>query len=118
MGATDRISRPIPITFAKEVLRSLQTLPIRDVASNTSKRKYPAKSGINESNIYEILIKDCLPYGKHIFEGDIIRDINLDLNKLNEILAENYSLKPLTYGNIMSMRFKDLKALLLSRLSK
>jgi fibrobacter succinogenes major domain (fib_succ_major) len=89
-----------------------------NVTSNTTKRKYPAKSEINESNIFNILIKDCLPYGNYVFEGDIVRDINLDLNKLNKILKENYSIQPLLFGSIASMRLKDLKALILSKLSK
>lgn len=117
--ATDRISRHIQRTSAqiRNAQRIWSNLWMEPESSNP-KRKYPVKSSINESNIFEILIKDCIPFGKYVFEGDIIRDINLDLNKLNKILEENYSLKPLTYGNIMSMRYKDFKALLLSRLSK
>lgn len=127
--ATGRISQHIQRTSAQiraaaiathasdAAQRILSNLWMKPESSNP-KRKYPVKSSINESNIFEILIKDCIPFGKYVFEGDVIRDINLDLNKLNKILEENYSLKPLTYGNIMSMRYKDFKALLLSRLSK
>lgn len=82
------------------------------------KSNYPDKSKINQSNIFNILIKDCLPYGKSVFEGDLIRDINLDLNKLNQILKEIYSLQPILFGTIASMRLKDLKALILSKLSR
>lgn len=47
-----------------------------------------------------------------------MRDIDLDLNKLNQILKENYSLQPILFGSIASMRLKDLKALILSKLSR
>lgn len=80
-------------------------------------KKYPAKSEINESTIFNLLIKDCLPYGKFVFEGDIIWEINLDLKKLNKILEEGYSIKPLNYENIRNIRLKDLKALILMKLS-
>lgn len=66
-------------------------------------KKYPSKSEINESTIFNLLIKDCLPYGKSVFEGDIIWDINLDLRKLNKILEEGYSIKPLNYENIKKL---------------
>lgn len=86
--------------------------------SNGSYRKYPKKNEINESNIFNYLIKDCIPYGKSVFEGDLVRDIELDLNKLNQILKEYYSLQPILFGSIASKRLKDLKALILSKLSR
>lgn len=91
--------------------------PVTSTVS-THKVKYPDKSKINQSNIFNIIIKDCIPYGKYVFEGDLVRDINLDLNKLNKILKENYSIQPLLFGSIASMRLKDLKALILSKLSR
>lgn len=86
--------------------------------ANIPSKKYPAKSEINESTIFNLLIKDCLPYGKSVFEGDMVCDINLDLKKLNKILEEGYSIKPLIYENIKKIRLKDLKALILMVLSK
>lgn len=85
---------------------------------STHKIKYPDKSKINQSNIFNIIIKDCIPYGKYVFEEDLVRDIDLDLNKLNQILKENYSLQPILFGSIASKRLKDLKALILSKLSR
>lgn len=97
----------------QNVISSL--FPSRNTSSIISK-KYPAKSDINESNIFNMLIKECLPYGKHVFEGDIISNVNLDLKKLNTILKDNYSVGPLIYDNIKHMRIKDLKSLILMKL--
>jgi len=126
IDANDKLTSSIRAA-SSQIQAAVQTASLRiwskilegnNVTSNTTKKKYPAKSEINESNIFNLLIKDCLPYGNYVFEGDIVRDINLDLKKLNQILGENYSLKPLLFGSIASMRLKDLKALILSKLSK
>lgn len=118
-GAQLAVTQTIP-NVVGQALASGLSIALRKhiIPSNGSYRKYPNTNEINESNIFNYIIKDCIPYGKYVFEGDLVRDINLDLNKLNKILNENYSIQPLLFGSIASMRLKDLKALILSKLSR
>lgn len=81
-------------------------------------KKYPAKSEINESTIFNLLIKECLPYGKSVFEGDVIRNINLDITKLNEILTKNYFVGPISKYTVDNMTIKRFKIYILHLLSK
>lgn len=81
-------------------------------------KRYPAKKDINESNIYNLLIKDCLPYGKNVFAGDIVRNIKLDLAKLNNILMVNYFVGPIAKFTIEKMTFSRFKEYLCYLLSK
>lgn len=83
----------------------------------TNSKRYPAKKDINESNVYNLLIKDCIPSGKYVFEEDLVRNISLDLKKLNEILITNYFVGPIAKMTIYNMRFKQFKQFLVRLLS-
>lgn len=64
------------------------------------------------------LLKDCLPHGKNIFAEDIVRNIELDLPKLNNILMMNYFVGPVAKFTIEKMtvsRFKKYLCYLLSK---
>lgn len=81
-------------------------------------KTYPAKKDINESNVYNTLIKDFLPNGKYVFEGDIMHDIDLNVVKLNEILTTNYGVGPISKVAINNLTFKQFKKYLVQLLSK
>lgn len=85
--------------------------------TTTLNKKYPPKSKINYSNVYVELIKDCLPFGKQVFEYDNVIDIGLNLDKLNKILESVYHVKTLSPQSMARMKLKDLKTRIVSLLS-
>ena len=70
------------------------------------------------SNVFNEIIKDCLPYGEFVFEDDTIASSNFDFNKLNNILSTEYKVKPITKQFDNKMTFKDLKMRIVCLLAK
>lgn len=115
---TSQSESPVTQNIQKIVSRIGEQVGKVRTTTYPNNKRYPAKKDINESNIYNLLIKDCLPYGKYIFAEDIVRNIELDLSRLNNILMMNYFVGPIAKFTIEKMtvsRFKKYLCYLLSK---